>query len=352
MRNILAANLFASCLPRLIKTLFLSILALWFPVLAIGQEAASAPPSSVPSNPQLNANPNFVPPPTANVNLPPVQQTPSLPPPSQQVDTGPTPEQIQLAKDKAFDAVASNALPMTPEQIQKLRGLFSESQRAASAYPGTPPKAEASSELVNLSPGATPPIVRLGQGYVTSIVFVDSTGAPWPIQAYDVGNPTAFGIQWDKVSNILMVQSTAMYGLGNLAVQLKGLNTPVMVTLVPGQPVVDYRLDMRVQALGPNAVARPSGDQLPAAASSELLNVLDGIAPKTAKTLTIPGSQSQAWLAGNNLFLRTKLTLLSPAWTSEMTSADGMHAYELPQTPSLLVGDDTGQIFSLRVEGY
>ena len=43
-------------------------------------------------------------------------------------------------------------------------------------------------------PGATPPAIRLAQGYVSSLVFVDSTGAPWPIASFDIGDPK--GCQW------------------------------------------------------------------------------------------------------------------------------------------------------------
>ncbi|WP_306686756.1 DotH/IcmK family type IV secretion protein [Candidatus Coxiella mudrowiae] len=46
--------------------------------------------------------------------------------------------------------------------------------------------------IVNLSPGATPPIIRLSSGFVTSLVFLDSKGAPWRIQACDLGDPNSF----------------------------------------------------------------------------------------------------------------------------------------------------------------
>ena len=275
------------------------------------------------------------------------QSAPLAPP----TDTGPSSDDIQTARTKAFDALTLTTLPMTSEQITKLRGLFAQSQRAASAYPTAPPKAIISSQTVSLEPGATPPIIRLGQGFVTSVLFIDSTGAPWPIQAYDIGNPNAYNISWDKTSNILMMQSVTQFTMGNLAIQLKGLSTPIMITIVPGQPVVDYRLEMRVQGLGPNAQPQVTNG-LPDAANGSLMNLLDGVAPPKAKPLTIPNSNSQAWLMGKDkIYLRTRLTLLSPAWISKMTSADGMNAYEIPKTPSLLVSNQ-GQIYNLLIEGF
>ena len=263
------------------------------------------------------------------------------------------PAAVQAARDQAFDQLTLTTLPMTPAQIQKLRDLFANSQRAATVAPGgAPPKPVASTQLVSLSPGSTPPIIRLSQGYVTSVVFLDSSGAPWPIQSYDNGNPGAFNIQWDHTSNIMMIQSSAMYTTANLVVQLKGLNTPISISLIPGQPLVDYRIDLRVQGLGPNA--KPGvRDPLPQAANNNLINVLDGMSPDSkAKVLSIPGSTSLAWLLGDKMYIRTTLNLLSPAWIASMTSADGTNAYEIPKAPSILVSDNDGKIFNLRVEGY
>ena len=100
--------------------------------------------------------------------------------------------------DEAFATMTQSQLPMTPNQIRTLRKLFDETQRAAAEYPGVPPRPTSSSIVVNLAPGATPPVIRLLSGFVTSLVFVDATGAPWPIKAIDIGDPQAFDFQWDK----------------------------------------------------------------------------------------------------------------------------------------------------------
>lgn len=302
---------------------------------------ASAPPPALAVPPQAAPSEQYVP----------------MSPPSAASLTAPEsdPAVVDAARNQAFDQLTVNTLPMTPVQIQKLRNLFADSNRAATAAPGgIPPKPVSSTQVVSLDPGATPPIIRLAQGYVTSLVFLDSTGAAWPIQSYDIGNPTAFNVQWDRTSNILMIQSQALYTTGNLVVQLKGLNTPVSISLIPGQPIVDYRVDMRIQGAGPNAKFS-MGNALPEAASNDLLNVLDGVPPAKSKPLSIPGSTSQAWLVGDKndkMYLRTHLTLLSPSWIASMSSADGTNAYQLQKVPSILVADSDGKIFNLRIEGY
>jgi intracellular multiplication protein IcmK len=215
---------------------------------------------------------------------------------------------------------------------------------------GAPPKPTATSQFVNLSPGSTPPVIRLSQGFVSSLVFLDSSGSPWPINAYDLGDPSAFNIQWDKTGNTLMIQAQKLYTYGNLAVRLQGLNTPVMLTLIPGQKAVDYRVDLRVQGYGPNAKSLPLEEGLPASANDLLLHVLDGVPPQGSSRLTVSGGDARAWLLNEKMYVRTSLTILSPGWIGSMTSADGTHAYEMQKSPVLLVSWH-GKVMQLKVEG-
>jgi len=250
----------------------------------------------------------------------------------------------------AFDEVTEQLFPLTPEQIVRVKKQYETQEFAKTASASTPPKPTATSQFVNLSPGSTPPVIRLSQGFVSSLVFLDSTGAPWPISAYDLGDPTAFNIQWDKTSNTLIIQSNNLYTYGNLAVRLKGLNTPVMLTLIPGQKAVDYRVDLRVQGYGPNAKSIIMDNGLPPSASDILLHVLDGVPPPGSSRLTVSGGDARVWMFNEKMFVRTNLTILSPGWLGSMTSADGMHAYEMQKSPVLLVSWH-GKVMQLKVEG-
>lgn len=250
----------------------------------------------------------------------------------------------------AFEQVTEQLFPLTPEQILRVKQMYHTIEQANTAAVGTPPKPIATSQIVNLSPGSTPPVIRLSQGFVSSLVFLDSTGAPWPISAYDLGDPTAFNIQWDKTSNTLMIQANKLYTYGNIAVRLQGLNTPVMMTLIPGQKAVDYRVDLRVQGYGPNTKNLPMDNGLPPSASDLLLHVLDGVPPAGSARLTVSGGDARAWLLNGKMFVRTNLTILSPGWLGSMTSADGMHAYEMQKSPVLLVSWH-GKVMQLKVEG-
>lgn len=257
---------------------------------------------------------------------------------------------VEVIENKAFKDMTKTLYPMSTEQIVRLKQMQNTIEYAKSSPAGTPPKPTATSQFVNLSPGSTPPVIRLAQGFVSSLVFLDTSGAPWPIAAYDLGDPGAFNIQWDKTSNTLMIQAQKLYNYGNLAVRLRGLNTPVMLTLIPGQKAVDYRVDLRVQGYGPNAKSMPMEEGIPPSASELLLHVLDGVPPPSSKRLNVTGGDARAWLANDRMYVRTNLTILSPGWLASMTSADGTHAYEMQKSPVLLVSWH-GKVMQLKVEG-
>lgn len=252
-------------------------------------------------------------------------------------------------RDDIFAGVLNKMLPISPKQIMALRQLYTETQKAAAVASVPAPKPTASSKSVDLSPGATPPVVRLAAGFITSLVFLDATGQPWPVKAYSLGDPASYNIQWDQTSNNLLVQSLTQSKAGNLAVVLQHLDTPVMVTLMPGQKAVDYRIDLHVPGFGPQANPVHSGT--PGKANSVLQEVLDGVAPTNSKALTVSGGGAQAWMLGSKMYIRTQLILLSPGWIAKMTSADGTNAYELQKTPVLLASKH-GKTTELVIEDF
>lgn len=300
------------------------------------------------SAPALTSQPN-----SANPPAPPAQVFKAPFESDSQSNTNPISQSISQT---AFSNTVQGILPMTPEQIHRLRQLYSASQYAAAAPAGIPPKPTATSLMVDLSPGAASPAVNLAEGDITALVFLDSTGAPWPVEAIDNGNPNAFDIQWNKKDNVLLVQATTAFGRGNLAVRLRQLGPPVMLTLVTNNSVdgnggvVDYRVDLRIPGLGPNALP-VQNNNTPNPANPVLLDVLDGLPPDGAKALDVSNDAGQAWLKGDSLFLRTRLTLLSPAWLAAMSSADGTNAYQLQKSPLLLMSQN-GKVVQIKLKGF
>ena len=259
---------------------------------------------------------------------------------------------INEINESAYQSLLQQAFPMTPDQIRNMHNKLDDTQRAVAtdAY-SQPPQPTSTSLFVNLSPGATPPVIRLYRGFVSSLVFIDSTGAPWPIVAYDLGNPNAFNIAWNNKDNTLMVQAKTHYTYGNLAVKLLDLDTPVMLTLVPGQRAVDYRVDLTITSPGPHAKKIYSGTNMPNQSSPVLLNILNGVAPKGAKRLNVNGDNTEAWYYQDKMYMRTQYSLVSPAWFGKLSSADGLNAYELPKTPLALLARH-GKTVEIKFEGF
>lgn len=257
----------------------------------------------------------------------------------------------QQQNQEAFEGMMSEILPLSPEQIEQVQKYYDLSLQAKATPPTPPPTPSSLSLPVNLEPGSQSPVIRLAAGFVSTLLFIDRTGAPWPITAYSLGDPKNFNIQWDSQSNTMFIQSTKKYVHANMAVRLVGLNTPVMLTLVSGQKQVDFRVDLQLQARGPEAFpaaveVSPYSSQV----NAEMINVLDGVPPKGSLKLTVNGGPGQAWLFNNKIYYRSKLTLLSPAWLATVSSPDGTHVYEIMPTPYLLASKD-GQTMNIKLTG-
>jgi intracellular multiplication protein IcmK len=242
---------------------------------------------------------------------------------------------------------------MTPEQIRKLYAVLQNSKKAVAQPTDHPEKGTSNTIIVDVSPGASAPAIRLTRGYVTAVRFLDATGQPWPISAYDIGNGSLFNVHWDQKGNTLFMESNTDYQKSNMMVQLKGLSAPVMLNLIPGQSAMDYRDDLRINAMGPNALTE-SDMSLPNAADQTLSGVLNGIQPKGTKQVGTSMMGTTAFEATDKsaLFLRlpSNMTLLSPAWMSRLSSDDGVQAFKIPLASTIVVMQ-RGKITQFTVAG-
>jgi len=249
----------------------------------------------------------------------------------------------ERARERAFEQTEDVTVPMTPDQLQSLIQSLNLTEAVSSIH--TPPETVMTAEALDLN-APRPPVVRVGQGYGTSLVFTDRTGKIWPITAFqgfnkglfDVSASTTTGNKED-LPTVLVVQPVAGRGAGNLVVTLKGLDTPVVVTLALGQRIVDARKEFKLPLAGPNAAteyraARPGGIE------AALLNVLNGL-PPTAAAVRVPiggvEPEAMAWRVGDDLYLRTVAEVYSPEYSQRASHPSGLHAYRLPDVPVLLV---------------
>ncbi len=259
-----------------------------------------------------------------------------------------------------------NAIPLTPDMIRELGRKYGESKRA---------QEEAATELavpvsrrinVSFTPGQPTNIVQTVKGYPTALSFFDTTGEPWPI-AWDTnsnpagvaggancssdqrsGGPAVAAVGFYvctpvKGSNVLEIAPASLTPRGGLLVTLAGAPKPISFLLVAGGGKFDADLSVHVAERGPKAkVQIVTRSRAPETGTAFLTAMLDGVPPAEATPLMVSGVSPEdlrAWKLGDRVFLRTRLTLLSPEWTASENGAGGLTVYSVPATPVVLLSE-------------
>jgi intracellular multiplication protein IcmK len=255
------------------------------------------------------------------------------------------------ARDAAFEAALNGMFPMRTEEILEFLERFRETREASESRIGGVPTPEITLETVSLDPGAVPPVIKLSPGHVTTLNVLDVTGQPWPIRDISWGGDFDV-IQPQEGEHVVRISPLKAHEVGNISMQLLDLKTPVTFRLQTQLEVVQYRFDARIPEYGPyadvpiidNGITLSAGD-------GDITRVLDGTPPPQAKRLGIDGvdGRTTAFEVGGQVYVRTPLTLLSPGWSSSVTSADGTTVYAIGQSPVLLLSD-RGKMVRAMVE--
>lgn len=250
-------------------------------------------------------------------------------------------EEVESIRTEAIDAALTGLFPLKPEEIELLLKRYDDTERASQTPPYAQPKPEISVQTISLDPGVSPPAIKTAVGNVTTVNILDMTGAPWPVQ--DITWAGDFEIiQPEEGGHIIRITPMAKFAMGNMSVRLLTLKTPITFALRAERDSVHYRVDARIPEYGPFAEPQliDGGAQL-VAGSPTLTSILDGVAPTGAEKLDVSGvdGRTTAYRLGAKTYVRTPLTLLSPAWESSVSSADGMNVYALTDTPVLLLSD-------------
>lgn len=250
-------------------------------------------------------------------------------------------EQKNRMRDEAFEQSIKTLLPLGPNEIRRTLEVFKDSRQAAET-PIATPSASVKVTRISLDPAATPEIIKTAPGHVTTITLLDMSGQPWPVQdvswagRYELAPPEDGG-------HVIRVTPSSAHGIGNISIRLVDLVTPITFSLQTGLDEVYYRYDATVPGKGP--LYRPPLMQVTGPTSMagdiELVSVLDGVPPSSATALRVDGvdGRTRAWEVNGTYYLRTPLSLLSPAWNASATSADGTNVYAMNAAPVLLLSD-------------
>jgi intracellular multiplication protein IcmK len=242
-------------------------------------------------------------------------------------------------------------MPLTPEQVRTLLDKFRDSREAAET-PMAVPEPRSRVETASLEPGAAPLVINVSPSHVTTVSLLDMTGMPWAIQ--DVSWAGKIEVDTpEEGGHVLRITPRTAHGVGNISLRLVDLVTPVTLRFQTGLDEVDYRLDVRVPRQGPLAktpLIEYGGIRSVAGADENLAAVLEGAPAGDAVKMKVDGvdGRTTVWKIAETVYLRTPLTLLSPAWNASAASADGMNVYTLEDTPVILLSDQ-GRMVKARI---
>ena len=266
-------------------------------------------------------------------------------------DVQKTPEEIEEeVRQRAFDAAVTGLLPLRPDDIRKLMETFDKTRQAVEVPLYPYPEPEVVVETVSLDPGARPPEIKVAVGHVTTINILDITGAPWPIGSVSWSGNFEI-IKGEEGSHFFVISPMSEFTYGNISIVLLNLKTPITFVLKTHRDKVHYRFDARIPEYGPFAeTPLIEGGLSIAAGDSTLHAILDGVPPAGAVKLDVAGvdNRTSAYSYNTMTYVRTPLTLLSPGWSSSVSSADGTKVYALNDAPVLLLSDQ-GQMVRARI---
>jgi len=200
--------------------------------------------------------------------------------------------------------------------------------------------------VVNPAKTSTPVVLRLRVGYTTTLVFQDTTGAPFPIALLEAGDNKAYEAKM-RDTNIVSIFARESYRATNLPVALEGVSVPLMLHLVNGDEEVDYLRVFSIQQLAPETSkalalrADEAREMVPQVNDPDLALFLDNTPPADAQIIPVMEDGVQAWWWRGRIIARTRLMLLAPEGTP-LNAGNGIRVYEIFSPVPVLLFSEHG----------
>ena len=251
-------------------------------------------------------------------------------------------------KDKAFDKYMDDQIPISPGNITKYRREKEKESRAMNAR-----LAPVNHHLrtINVRIENERPIqMFVVRGMASSLVFFDSTGAPWPIEGVSIGDSSAFSASVNNADkNVLEFTIIRDFAESNALVTLKGMSVPFVITMVSNGKDNDDRLSARLPQLGPNAEVSMFIEKEFENKNDYMIDLMNGKTLEGAKQYRLSGVQGQVYLLGDKMLVKTFENLVRPGWSSQARSSTGYNIYEVRPTTELLFAVG-GKLITAKVE--
>lgn len=248
-----------------------------------------------------------------------------------------------------------SSVPLTAEEIRNFRREL-EGRKAAMSenVSGRPPPTPTTGIYnLDLSPGATPPVVRIEVGHGSIVSFLDAAGRPWPAKVADNFSPGGLTMsQFTEHQLSIGTTSSNPINVG-VAVALEGVPTAITFSVISGNSIVDTQVHMVVPLYrngAPPGVGSLRGE--PSLTAGDLMSYLLRTPPASARKLTVEGlSGALAWqISSDRMVVRTTAMVTTGAFRVQGIG-DGTFVYEMPLSPQVRIVQ-ADKFSSLRISGF
>lgn len=242
----------------------------------------------------------------------------------------------------------------SPEEILAIKKIWANINAAKSRPVGDQPRPVISTMNVDLSPGSTPPIVRVSDQTGTILSFLDANGNEWKITHVINLSSGVIEAQDKPLSqnygNTMYVKVKVSGTSGNIAIFLEDYSTPIIVTVLSAQKDVDYRVDFRIPALINVGGSKGGGLTTNGSYSQDtqgsgrtewddkMVTASMGIKPDGCDPKKTSNKDVMVWSCDKEQFIiRSHGVLLSPAPLNgkKIIASDMTKVYVIPASPIL-----------------
>lgn len=277
----------------------------------------------------------------------------AVPPAPTQYPKGPT---MPSPEVNLVNEALDQAAPLTPAEVLLLRRKLTERREALSENVTGRAPAKATTQIYNidLSPGATPPVIRIEVNQGAIVSFLDAAGKPWPARVADNFAPRAMTVS-QFTEHQLSIGTGSTFPINvSVAVALEGLTTAVTFTVISGQSKVDSQVMMVVPKYRdgvPPEVGALGGQ--PSLGSKDLVDFLLRTPPKSAKLLTVEGVPGvMAWqVSSSRMVIRSTNKVASGYFRGHQGVGDGTEVYEVPLSPRVSFIYEDRMVFA-KISGF
>ena len=241
---------------------------------------------------------------------------------------------------------------LTPEQRRTIRELELAKEEALKKQ--APLKNITNIINIELEPGSLTKSVYTSPGQNSYLNIIDSMGNPWPITHVFSGDKSDFPVAKvaTEANNTVQLNSNTRVGSTNLTVFLEGLSVPININAEASKEQYHGYAPIRVNGLGPNSPEETQTIESfkPFKNISKFENVILSRQPSlNAKRLQSSDPRVQAWLDGEDLFIRTNLELRHPRPTNIYNGTFNFKAYKTFFLPSMALTDSLGNEVSVKL---